>query len=339
MKAIAAFANLPATHELALQDITLPAPQASGHDLLVRVEAISVNPVDTKIRKSLPAQAQQQPKVLGWDAAGVVEAVGAQVTLFRPGDRVWYAGAIQRDGSNSELQLVDERIVGRMPATLGFAEAAALPLTAITAWELLFDRLGLQEGAHHGERLLIVGAAGGVGSILIQLARVLTGLQVIATASRPESQAWVRELGAQHVINHYQPLGEGLAELGMAEVDYVISLNQTDRHFDDIVKALKPQGKLALIDDPEPIDIRQLKRKSISLHWELMFTRSLFATPDMIAQHHLLGRVAELVDAGRIRSTLSTSLGSINAANLRRAHALLESNSATGKVVLAGFGD
>ena len=339
MKAIAAFANLPASHELALQDITLPAPQAHGHDLLVRVEAISVNPVDTKIRKSLPAQAQQQPKVLGWDAAGVVEAVGEQVTLFRPGDRVWYAGAIHRDGSNSELQLVDERIVGRMPATLGFAEAAALPLTAITAWELLFDRLGLQEGAHHGERLLIVGAAGGVGSILIQLARVLTGLQVIATASRPESQAWVRELGAQHVVNHQQPLGEGLAEQGIAEVDYVISLNQTDRHFDEIVKVLKPQGKLALIDDPEPIDIRQLKRKSISLHWELMFTRSLFATPDMIAQHHLLCRVAELVDAGRIRSTLSTSLGSINAANLRRAHALLESNSATGKVVLAGFGD
>ncbi len=337
MKAIAAFAGLPADHPQSLQDITLPTPDARGHDLLVRVEAISVNPVDTKIRKSLPQQAQGKPKILGWDAAGVVEAVGERVTLFRPGDRVWYAGAIHRDGSNSELQLVDERIVGRMPGTLGFAEAAALPLTAITAWELLFDRLGLQEGAHQGERLLIVGAAGGVGSILIQLARTLTGLHVIATASRPESQAWVRELGAQDVVNHHQPLGEGLAALGIAEVDYVISLNQTDRHFDEIVKALKPQGKLALIDDPEPIDVRQLKRKSISLHWELMFTRSLFATPDMIAQHRLLERVAGLVEAGRIRSTLATQPGTINAANLRHAHALLESNATTGKVVLAGW--
>lgn len=339
MKAIAAFASLPAGHPESLQDVTLPTPDAHGHDLLVRVHAVSVNPVDTKIRRSLPATVQDTPRVLGWDATGVVEAVGEQVTLFRPGDRVWYAGAIQRDGSNSEYQLVDERLVGHMPASLDFTAAAALPLTAITAWELLFDRLGLHEGGHHGERLLIVGAAGGVGSILIQLARTMTGLQVIATASRPESQAWVTELGAQQVINHQQPLSAGLQALGVPEVDYVISLNQTDRHFEEIVKVLKPQGKLALIDDPEPIDVRLLKRKSLSLHWELMFTRSLYATGDMIAQHHLLQRMASLVDAGRVRSTLAAHLGSINAANLRRAHALLESNAVTGKIVLTGFDD
>ncbi|MCL6263633.1 zinc-binding alcohol dehydrogenase family protein [Craterilacuibacter sp. RT1T] len=337
MKAIAAFAGLPADHPQSLQDITLPTPQACGQDLLVRVHAVSVNPVDTKIRRGLPVVPQDTPRVLGWDAAGVVEAVGEQVTLFRPGDRVWYAGALQRDGSNSEYQLVDERLVGRMPASLDFAAAAALPLTAITAWELLFDRLGLRQGGHHGERLLIVGAAGGVGSILIQLARTLTGLQVIATASRPESQGWVRELGAQQVINHREPLSAGLDALWVPAVDYVISLNQTDRHFEEIVKVLKPQGKLALIDDPELIDVRLLKRKSLSLHWELMFTRALFATDDMIAQHRLLQEVADMVDAGRLRSTVSVPLGSINAANLRRAHALLEGNAVIGKVVLAGF--
>ena len=337
MTAIAAFAALPADHPSALQDLNLADPVASGHDLLVEVHAVSVNPVDTKVRRGLPAEGQSEPRVLGWDASGIVRAVGPNVTLFQPGDRVWYAGAIHRAGSNSELHLVDERIVGRMPAALGFAEAAALPLTAITAWELLFDRLGLQRGGHAGEKLLVVGAAGGVGSILIQLARQLTGITVIATASRPQTQAWVRDLGAQHVIDHSQPLDKALLDAELGEVDYAISLTHTDQHFAALVNAIKPQGKLALIDDPEPIDIRLLKRKSISLHWELMFTRSLFETADIQAQHDLLNEVAQLVDAGRIRTTLAEHFGAINAANLRRAHAFIESGAASGKVVLEGF--
>lgn len=339
MKAIAAFAALPADHTSALQDLNLADPVASGHDLLVEVHAVSVNPVDTKVRRGLPAEGQSEPRVLGWDASGIVRAVGPNVTLFQPGDRVWYAGAINRAGSNSELHLVDERIVGRMPASLGFAEAAALPLTAITAWELLFDRLGLQRGGHAGEKLLVVGAAGGVGSILIQLARQLTGITVIATASRPQTQAWVRDLGAQHVIDHSQPLDKALLDAELGEVDYAISLTHTDKHFAALVNAIKPQGKLALIDDPEPIDIRLLKRKSISLHWELMFTRSLFETADIQAQHDLLNEVAQLVDAGRIRTTLAEHFGAINATNLRRAHAFIESGAASGKVVLEGFGE
>lgn len=337
MKAIAAFASLPADNESALQDIVLPDPVATGHDLLVEVHAVSVNPVDTKVRRGLPAQAQAEPKVLGWDASGIVRAVGPEVTLFRPGDRVWYAGALNRAGSNSQLQLVDERIVGRMPSTLGFAEAAALPLTAITAWELLFDRLGLEFGAHAGEKLLVVGAAGGVGSILVQLARQLTGITVIGTASRPETREWARIFGAHHVIDHSMPLDTALQDASLGEVDYAISLTHTDKHFTALVNAIKPQGKLALIDDPEPIDVRLLKRKSISLHWELMFTRSLFSTPDLQAQHRLLNEVAQLVEDGRIRTTLAQNMGAINAANLRRAHAFIESGAASGKVVLEGF--
>jgi zinc-binding alcohol dehydrogenase family protein len=338
MKAIAAFASLPATDEGALQDITLPDPVATGHDILVEVHAVSVNPIDTKMRRGLPAEGQTEPRVLGWDASGIVRAVGPEVTLFRPGDRVWYAGALTRPGTNSELHLVDERIVGRMPNSLGFAEAAALPLTAITAWEMLFDRLGLQLGGHEGEKLLVVGAAGGVGSILVQLARQLTGITVIGTASRPETREWARIFGAHHVIDHSKPIDEALNEAGLGEVEYVASLTHTGKHFTALVNALKPQGKLALIDDPEPIDIRLLKRKSISLHWELMFTRSLFTTPDIQAQHRLLNEVAQLVDDGRIRTTLAQNLGTINASNLRRAHAFIESGAASGKVVLEGFG-
>ena len=336
MKAIVAFAPLPASDPLSLQDITLPDPVAEGHDLLVEVRAVSVNPVDTKVRRGLPKDSGE-PSVLGWDAAGIVRDTGSGVTLFRPGDRVWYAGARNRPGSNSELQLVDERIVGPMPETLTFSQAASLPLTSITAWELLFDRLMLRQGGHDGEKLLVVGAAGGVGSILIQLARQLTEITVIATASRPQSQAWVRDLGAHAVIDHSRALSAGLAESAPGDVDYVVSLNQTDHHFDEIVTVLKPQGKLALIDDPGPIDVRKMKRKCLSLHWELMFTRSLFGTPDMVAQHTLLNDVAALVDAGRIKSTLTESFGAINAANLRRAHAFIESGRATGKIVLEGF--
>ncbi|WP_199153721.1 zinc-binding alcohol dehydrogenase family protein [Chromobacterium sp. ASV23] len=337
MKAIAYYQNLPIDHAEALLDVELPEPIIGEHDLLVEVKAISVNPVDVKVRANM-APAAGQPRVLGWDAAGVVLAVGSQVSLFQPGDRVWYAGALQRPGANSELHAVDERIVGKMPDSLDFETAAALPLTAITAWELLFDRLQvLANNQPSGKKLLIVGAAGGVGSILVQLARQLTGLTVIGTASRPETQAWVKELGAHHVIDHRQPLSQELKRIGIEHVDYVASLNQTEQHFAEIVESLAPQGKLALIDDPAALDVRALKAKSLSLHWEFMYTRSMFATDDQIAQHTLLTELARLVDAGIVKSTVAERFGAINAANLKRAHALLESNTAKGKIVLSGF--
>lgn len=321
-----------------LQDVELPDPRPGPRDLLVEVRAISVNPVDTKVR-TRPAAPVGAWKVLGWDAAGVVRAVGADVTAFRPGDRVWYAGDITRAGTNAELHVVDERIVGHMPASLDFAQAAALPLTAITAWELLFDRLGLVPGkAPSDARLLVIGAAGGVGSILVQLASRLTAATVIGTASRPETQAWVRELGAHHVIDHTRPLAEELKRIGLNDVTHIASLTHTDHHFAQIVEAVAPQGRLALIDDPEPIDVRLLKRKSVSLHWELMFTRSMFGTADMVAQQRLLDEVAKLVDAGVVRTTVAEHFGPINAANLERAHALLRSGKARGKIVLEGFG-
>ncbi|EME5083930.1 zinc-binding alcohol dehydrogenase family protein [Klebsiella aerogenes] len=317
-----------------LRDIDLPDPQAQGHDLLVEVKAISVNPVDTKVRAGFNADT---PRVLGWDAVGVVKAVGDAVTLFTPGDEVWYAGALGRPGSNSELQLVDERIVALKPRSLENASAAALPLTAITAWELLFHRLGVQEGGNGGDTLLIVGAAGGVGSILTQLASKLTNMTVIGTASRPESQKWVREAGAHHVIDHSKPLSEGLAKIGIHAVTHVASLTNTDQHFNELIAALAPQGKLALIDDPESLDVVPLKAKSISLHWEFMFTRSMFETDDMIAQHQLLTRVAALIDDNTLRTTLGEHYGTINAANLQKAHAKLETGRSVGKIVLEGF--
>ncbi|TLX56716.1 zinc-binding alcohol dehydrogenase family protein [Stutzerimonas nosocomialis] len=337
MKAVAYFNSLPIDNPDALQDVELPAPTPGPRDLLVEVRAISVNPVDTKVRRNAAPQ-NGEAKVLGWDVAGVVRSVGEQVSLFKAGDEVFYAGSIARAGANSELHLVDERIVGRKPTSLGFAEAAALPLTSITAWELLFERLQVREGEGQDQRLLIVGAAGGVGSILTQLARQLTQVRVIGSASRPETQAWARELGAHEVVDHRQPLHQALQAAGIESVSHVASLTQTDRHFDQLVEALMPQGRLALIDDPEqPLDVMKLKRKSLSLHWELMFTRSLFETPDMIEQHQLLNRVSELVDRGVLKTTLGEHFGTINAANLRRAHALLESGKAKGKIVLEGF--
>lgn len=338
MKAIAYYQSLPVDHPDALQDVQLPDPTPGPRDLLVEVRAISVNPVDTKIRLGVTPE-PGTAKVLGWDAAGVVKAVGSEVSLFKAGDRVFYAGALDRPGANSELHLVDERIVGSMPQSLSFAEAAALPLTAITAWELLFERLQVREGnASAGQSLLIVGAAGGVGSILTQLARRLTGLTVIGTASRPQTQAWVRELGAHHVIDHSKPLSEELARIGVGHVTHVASLTQTDQHFDQLIEVLQPQGRLALIDDPlQPLDVMKLKRKSLSLHWELMFTRSLYQTDDMVRQHELLERVAGLIDQGILRTTLGEHFGAINAANMRRAHARVESGKSRGKIVLEGF--
>ncbi|BCR25820.1 zinc-binding alcohol dehydrogenase family protein [Aquipseudomonas alcaligenes] len=337
MKAIAYYQSLPIDHAEALLDIELPAPQPGPRDLLVRVMAISVNPVDTKIRRNVSPGAGEA-KVLGWDVAGEVLEVGAEVRQFRPGDKVFYAGAIDRAGANSELHVVDERIVGRMPGSLDFARAAALPLTAITAWELLFERLGVREGkGDERQSLLVIGAAGGVGSILVQLARQLTGLTVIGTASRAETQQWVRELGAHHVIDHSQPLLPQLKALGHDQVSMVASLTHTDQHLDQLIEALAPQGKLALIDDPAQLDVVKLKRKSLSLHWEFMYTRSLFQTEDMVEQHRLLNRVSQLIDDGVLKTTVGEHFGRIDAANLRRAHALLESGKARGKIVLEGF--
>ena len=340
MRAIGYQDSRSAEDPLALVDIALPDPSPGPGDLLVRVEAIAVNPVDTKVRRR-DAPADGSWRVLGWDAAGTVEAVGAAVTGFAPGDQVWYAGALNRPGCNSELQLVDARLVACRPANLAVEAAAALPLTAITAWELLFDRLRLSQGpeAHRGEVLLVVGGSGGVGSILVQLALQLTGQTVVATASRPESRAWLQELGVQHVIDHHQPFAPQLQALGINAVQRAVSLTHTDQHFNQLVEVLAPQGALALIDDPDPaaINVLALKRKSLSLHWELMFTRSLFQTDDMAAQGELLARVAELVEAGRLRSTLQQVLGVINAANLRLAHQRIESQATIGKLVLAGW--
>ncbi|MET0848441.1 MAG: zinc-binding alcohol dehydrogenase family protein, partial [Pseudomonas sp.] len=279
----------------------------------------------------------KEPKILGWDATGIVREIGSEVTLFQPGDEVFYAGSIARTGSYSEFHLVDERIVGHKPRSLSAADSAALPLTSITAWELLFDRLGVVEGSGEGKYLLITGAAGGVGSMLVQLARQLTRLTVIGTASRQETADWVRQLGAHHVIDHSQPLLAQLQALGVPEIDYVASLTHTEQHFAQLIDVLKPQGRLAVIDDPETLDVMPLKRKSLSLHWELMFTRSLYETPDMINQHHLLNRVSALIDQGVLKTTVGEHFGAINAANMRRAHALVESGKARGKIVLEGF--
>ncbi|QUN06510.1 zinc-binding alcohol dehydrogenase family protein [Shewanella yunxiaonensis] len=319
-----------------LQDIELPQLTAKGQDLLVAVQAISVNPVDTKIRSRVGGE-NGQYKILGWDAVGTVLQVGDQVSAFNVGDRVWYAGDVSRPGSNAEQQLVDERIVGLAPNNLPDAAAAALPLTALTAWELLFDRLGLPIGAGQGKALLVVGAAGGVGSILVQLARQLTDVTIIATAGRPESKAWLTSLGAHHVIDHHGSLSQQIQAVGFAGVHWVASLNNTDEHIEQIVESLLPQGHLGLIDDPHVFDIKLLKRKSLALHWEFMYTRSLFKTEDMVRQQQILNEVAKLVEAGTLKTTVSEHFGVINATNLLRAHALLESHQARGKIVLEGF--
>lgn len=337
MKAVGYFQSLPITASESLLDLDLPLPSPGPKDLLVEVAAVAVNPVDTKVRMRRASADGKTPVILGWDAVGTVRAIGPEVSGFAVGDRVWYAGDITRPGSNAQFQCVDHRIAARAPTTVSDAEAAALPLTAITAWELLFDRLRIAEGGGEGHTLLVIGAAGGVGSILVQLARQLTRLTVIGTASRPDSQDWVYALGAHHVIDHSQPLGEGLARIGIEQVSHVASLTHTDQHYAQIVSALAPQGQLALIDDPGQLDVMALKRKSLSLHWESMFTRSSFGTLDLQRQHDLLNRVADLVDDGVLRTTLGENYGRIDAANLRRAHALIETHRALGKLVLEGF--
>lgn len=336
MKAIGFHRPLPIADAESLIDLELPKPQPGDWDLLVKVEAVSVNPADVKLRAS--GTSQGSPHVLGYDAAGTVEAVGPAVTGFRPGDAVFYAGAINRPGTNAEYHVVDARIAGPKPVSLSFAQAAALPLTSLTAWELLFDRLRVPYGRMAtDDALLIINGAGGVGSILTQMARRLTGLTVIATASRPETVEWVREMGAYYVIDHRKPLDEELKAIGIPAVRYVAGLTATDRHQKAIVEALAPQGALAMIDDPESFDIVPFKRKSLSVHWELMFTRSLFNTPDLAEQGRILAEVAALVDRGVLRSTFRDDAGPINAANLKKVHAMLEAGKGIGKTVLSGF--
>lgn len=337
MKAVALTHYLPISDPQSLFDIELAKPVPLPHDLLVRVEAISVNPVDTKVRAPKP-QVEPSPRVLGWDAAGVVEAIGPAVTRFKPGDEVYYAGDITRPGSNAEFQLVDERITGHKPHTLTFAEAAALPLTTITAWESLFERLHIdRHGANQGQSLLIIGGAGGVGSIAIQLAR-LAGLLVIATASRPETQKWVADLGASHVIDHRQHLPTQLGGLNFACVHYIANFSNTDIYWSVMTELIRPQGKIVgIVENKEPIQLGLLKSKSVAFAWESMFTRSMFQTPDMAIQGAILDEVAALVDAKKLRTTLTETLSPINAANLRQAHARLESGHSIGKLVLTGW--
>lgn len=338
MKAIGFTHYLPISNPDSLQDIDIPTPTPKGRDLLVRVEAISVNPVDTKTRAPRDS-VETAPKILGWDAAGTVVAVGTDVSLFKIGDPVYYAGSYTRPGANAELHVVDERIVGRKPKTLGFAQAAALPLTTITAWESLFSRLRISKnGADAGKSILIIGGSGGVGSIAIQLAKQLGKLKVIATASRVESQAWCRDLGADHVIDHFGNMKTQLERLGLQQIDYILCLNDTNMHFPAMVDLIAPQGMICSIAENKfPLAIEKLSLKSVGLVWEMMFTRSMFATPDMIEQHYLLNEAAELIDKGIIKTTLSQTLGIINASNLRRAHALIEDGHTIGKLVLAGF--
>ncbi|MBN8887946.1 MAG: zinc-binding alcohol dehydrogenase family protein [Rudaea sp.] len=338
MKAIGYYRSLPIDNPESLLDLDITEPVLGDFDLLVEVKAISVNPVDTKVRKRAEST-DGQPRILGWDAAGVVRAVGAKASRFKPGDKVWYAGDVTRPGSNSELHRVDERIVGPMPASLDFAAAAALPLTAITAWELLFDRLKVQSAdPTRDNTLLVIGAGGGVGSILVQLARQLTGWTIVGTASREATRDWVRELGAHHVIDHAKPLAEGLKAAGIAQVSAAIGITHTDEYLAQLVDILEAEGQFALIDDPKALDVLAFKRKSLSVHWESMFTRSTFQTPQLARQGEILRRVAELVDRGIVRSTVAEHFGAINAANLKRAHALLESGKSRGKIVLEGFG-
>ena len=336
MRAVGYKRSLPIDQIEALIDLEIDKPAPQKRDLLVQVKAVSVNPVDTKVRKRADPPGGEA-RILGFDATGEVAAVGPDVTLFKAGDEVWYAGSIIRPGTNSEFHLVDERIVGHKPKSLDFAAAAALPLTSITAWEMLFDRFAIAQGGGEGKSLLIVGGAGGVGSIAIQLARMLTRLTVIATASRPETRDWCKKLGAHHVVDHSKPMGEQLKGIGHRFVDYIFGVTESGQHFDTICDVIAPQGRFGLIDDPKSLDVAKLKGKSASLHWEAMFTRSTFQTVDMDAQHRLLNEVAAMVDKGMIRTTVAENFGKINAANLKRAHAQVESGTTRGKIVLEGF--
>ena len=332
MKAVGFRQGGPIDREDALIDIEVADPSPGPRDLIVRVHAVSVNPIDTKLRGG--AKPADEPMVLGYDAAGVVEAVGSEVTLFAPGDEVFHAGTVKRPGTNAELHAVDERLVGRKPRSIDFAQAAALPLTGLTAWELLFDRLRVPRGGGEGQSILIVNGAGGVGSMLVQLARQLTKLRVIATASRAESIAWVRQMGAHDVIDRRAPLHDGLSGIGVKSVDFIASLAASDRHLPAYARIIAPQGRLAIIDDVKSFDIVPLRQNSVTVAWEGVFTRSIYGTSDMVEQHHALCEIARLVDEGVLQGTMTRDLGPMSAAALRQAHALVETGTAIGKLVL-----
>lgn len=335
MRAVGLKRYLPIEHEESFLDVELEKPKPVGRDLLVKVMAVSVNPVDTKQRAPKDV-VEEEPRVLGWDASGIVEAVGEDCTDFRVGDEVYYAGSINRSGSYSEYQLVDERIVGQKPRTLDFAKAAALPLTTITAWEGLFERLAIdpaQREQNIDKHLLIIGGAGGVGSIAIQLAK-WAGLKVTATASREETSTWVRKLGSDAVVNHHHSLEEQLSE----EVDYIFCLNNTDQHWDAMATIIKPQGKIcSIVENKEPLDLNVLKSKSATFVWEFMFTRAMYETSDMRKQQELLNQVSHLIEEGHLQTTLTETLHPIEAKTIKQAHQMVESGSMIGKVVVDGF--
>lgn len=338
MKAVGLTRYLPLDDPNSLKDVEVPAPKPEARDLLVRVKAVSVNPVDTKVRSTVK-QELAAPKILGYDASGIVEAIGSDVTLFKPGDEVFYAGDITRSGTNSQLHLVDERIVGKKPASLDFAGAAALALTSLTAWELMFERMRIDvNGTDRGKSMLILSGAGGVGSMAIQLAK-LAGLVVIATASRPETMEWCKQLGADYVIDHRKSVKDELKGAGFERVNYIVNLVDTDGYWQLMGELIAPQGHIGCIVEPKK-DVyvgNPLKDASIGIHWESMFTRSRHKTPDMIEQHKILDRVADLIDSGKIKGTLHKTLTPINAANLREAHRLIESGKSIGKVALSGW--
>ncbi|CAN90291.1 MULTISPECIES: zinc-binding alcohol dehydrogenase family protein [Sorangium] len=338
MHAVGVHRYLPIEHPESLLDLQLPEPAPRPRDLRVRVCAVAVNPVDVKVRAPKP-RVESPPRVLGWDAAGIVEAVGADVTVFRPGDKVYYAGSIARPGSNAEVHLVDERLAAPMPRSLGFADAAALPLTSLTAWEGLFERLGVDpEGRDAGSTVLVLGGAGGVGSMVVQLAKA-AGLRVVATASREESRAWARSLGADVLVDHRAPLRPQLEAAGIQHVELIFDTQSTEAWWDTMADLVAPRGRIVgIVEAKEPLDLGKLMSKSATFAWELMFTRSLYETADMAAQRAILTRVAAWVDEGRVRTTRREHFGQISAANLRAAHARIESGQAVGKLVLEGWG-
>lgn len=335
MKSIGFDRHLPVEDPSCFLELELPIPTATGHDLLVQVEAVSVNPVDTKVRSRIEG-VLDEPCIAGYDAAGIVNAVGDEVTLFKPGDAVYYAGDITRPGTNSRLHLVDERIVGKKPETLPFEEAAAMPLTTITAWEALFHRMEVEKG----KSILIIGGAGGVGSIAIQLAKVVAGMRVIATASRKESADWCRNLGADEIINHHKPFSGEFSRIGVDGVDYILCLNSTELHIGNMADVINPQGRICTIvetKDNQPVDVNVFQRKSVGFMWELMFTRSMFNTVDMQSQGDLLNEASRLLDRGQLRTTMTKSCGPLTTENLSKAHGLIETGRTIGKIVLSGI--
>ncbi|MER0440117.1 zinc-binding alcohol dehydrogenase family protein [Emticicia sp. W12TSBA100-4] len=335
MKAVGFKTSLPISEENSFIDFETVKQVPVGHELLVKISAISVNPVDFKIRQNSAKDiVLENPKIIGWDAVGVVEAVGENVSLFKVGDEVYYAGDITKQGSNAEYQAIDERIVGKKPKTLSIADAAAIPLTALTAWEIFFDRMRLSAEKDRGKTLLIIGGAGGVGSIAIQLAKKLLGLKVIATASRPETIEWCKQLGADLVVNHRDLVNE-VRNAGFQYVDFIVDFVDTNAYWDSMADLIKPQGHIASITgSAAPVVLNKLKTKSVSFSWEFMYTRSTFQTEDMIEQHHILNKVADMLDSGELVSILKQTLIGLSADNLKKAHTQLESGTTIGKLVI-----